>query len=216
MSVSRVYIVEDDVSIRDSIAEVVRYCEHDVCCFETLEAFYSQCDGATAGVLLLGFYLSDRSGLAALSQVKQDYPNLVVMMLSAESNTAKVVEAMRLGARNVLEMPFSFTDLQAALEDAVSQLGQLRENHSCALPAEVASLLTDEETKILVGLSEGLTIKQVAARLDISLRTVHYRKKTIFEKLGVINRTEAMLKLRGIGSRAGGQFQIGQSRPPAS
>ncbi len=216
MGMTVVYIVEDDESIRNSIAEVVRYCNYEVRCFETLEAFYGTCDGAISGVLLLGFYLSDHRGLAALADVKQDYPNLVVMMLSVENNTAKVVEAMRLGARNVLEMPFTFNNLQSALEDAVAHLGQMRENHSCALPAEVSSLLTDEETKILVGLSEGLTVKQVAARLDISLRTVHYRKKSIFDKLGVINRTEAMLKLRGVGSRTRGQGQMGHIQPPTT
>ena len=64
------------------------------------------------------------------------------------------------------------------------------------IPRSISDVLSSEEAVILRLIVQGRTAKEVGSTLDISVRTFHYRKRSIFAKLGVNNRSEAIELIR--------------------
>ena len=118
-----------------------------------------------------------------------------VVMISDGEDTTQIVRAMRLGVVDVLVKPFSTSELEKSIWLAFDDANSDAESIQMDSTACVAGNLSSEEEQILILLCEGCTVKQVASKLDLSVRTIHYRKNSIFGRMGVKNRTEAISRI---------------------
>ncbi|QZD90546.1 response regulator transcription factor [Qipengyuania aurantiaca] len=147
-----------------------------------------------AEALLLDLHMEDSNGLSTLMDFRQDHPALPVIIVSASEDPRVYAAANQLGAA-------AFIPKSASLDEMREALSCVREGDRWFPDSEdetdddlarIASL-TPAQRRILGQLNEGLLNKQIAYELDISEATVKAHITAIFRKLGVVNRTQAVL-----------------------
>ena len=174
----------------------------------------SACDRLKPDVLILDVNLPDGSGIEAVPDIKRLSPATRVLLCTAFPQEQPMAELVRAGAQGYVEKTSTWKDFVVAV-DRVSK-GELyfcsqtkatpprviRNNGSCG-PAKI-SCLTTRENEVVSLLAVGLTSKEIAARLDISVATVDTHRTNAMKKLGVHNAT-------GLVSRA---FRSGMMHVP--
>jgi DNA-binding NarL/FixJ family response regulator len=191
----RIIIADDHPLFRTALSHAVAKVWPDAEIVEASSAGEARCEveqGAEA--LLLDLHMEDSNGLSALMDFRQDHPALPVIIVSASEEPRVYAAANQLGAA-------AFIPKSASLDEMREALFCVREGDSCFPDSEdetdddlarIASL-TPAQRRILGQLNEGLLNKQIAYELDISEATVKAHITAIFRKLGVVNRTQAVL-----------------------
>jgi DNA-binding NarL/FixJ family response regulator len=149
---------------------------------------------AGAEALLLDLHMEDSHGLSVLMDLRQDYPALPIAIVSASEEPRVYSAAAQLGAA-------AFIPKSAALEEMREALSAVREGENWFPQSDVGedddlakmASLTPAQRRILGAIRQGLLNKQIAYELDISEATVKAHITAIFRKLGVNNRTQAVL-----------------------
>lgn len=121
-----------------------------------------------------------------------EHPTARGVLMIETVDVSLVVNAMRRGFSSVLEHPFLHSHFSEAVKTAVSESRELVVAERRKMPTEVCDKLTTQEEEILTQIIDGAATKEIAARLDLSIRTIHYRKNSIFEKIGAVDREHAM------------------------
>lgn len=145
-----VFIVDDDQSIRESLALVLRLEGYRSRTFASGEEFLASCPADTAGCVIVDLRMPGMSGLELLGEIRHQYPGVDVIVITAYGNVETAVDAMRAGAADFLTKPFGFSELDFRLK----KLAELR-----AARSEVNSLraLIDDACKCgLVGSSPAM------------------------------------------------------------
>lgn len=175
----RIAVVDDDDAVREGAALVLEQDDREVVAFSGGEAFLDH--GAAFDLTFLDLKMPGLSGLEVLRRLGERGTVPPVVMISAHGDVQAAVQAMRLGARGFVEKPFTPEDLEEAVDDvkANGAVGPGRE--------ALLSALTAREREVALLLDEGLSNKDVAARLSCSPRTVEIHRARVFEKLGVRN-----------------------------
>lgn len=144
--------------------------------------------------LLLDLHMEDSHGLSVLMDLRQEYPALPIVIVSASEESRVFQAASQLGAA-------AFVPKSAGLDEMRQALGAVRDGDGWfpeAAGNEDADLqriasLTPAQRRILALIREGLLNKQIAFELDISEATVKAHITAILRKLGVVSRTQAAL-----------------------
>jgi DNA-binding NarL/FixJ family response regulator len=158
--------------------------------------------GQAADIVLLDVRMPGLSGLDALPEIRESHPETKVIVLSMHDEPAYVRQALSLGAAGYVLKSSGRDELIRALEE-VARGGTYVQGEVAAPLAEPgadqAHGLSPRELDVLVLLAEGMENKQVARALGISEATVKTHIKSIFERLGVRSRAEAV----AVGMRTG-------------
>ncbi|MCF2856839.1 response regulator transcription factor [Pseudoalteromonas sp. SMS1] len=153
-------------------------------------------------LLLLDLHMPGNGDLYGLIRIREDHPSLPIVVVSGSEDLNTISKVMGYGAMGFIPKASSSQDIVTALlqvlegetwlpfdiKEKIKDLdGEERE-----LAQQVASL-TPQQYKVLQYLHEGLLNKQIAYELNISEATVKAHITAIFRKLGVYNRTQAVL-----------------------
>lgn len=144
--------------------------------------------------LLLDLHMEDSNGLTVLMDLRQDYPALPISIVSASEDPRVIAAARQLGAAAFIPKSSSLDvmrDALAAVREGDGWFPDTSAEEDQDL-TQIASL-TPAQRRILSAMREGLLNKQIAYELDISEATVKAHITAIFRKLGVNNRTQAVL-----------------------
>jgi two-component system, LuxR family, response regulator DctR len=165
--------------------------------FPTGDAFLAALPGGSAvqepSCVLLDVRMPGTSGLAVfdamLAQGVIDV--LPVIFLTGHADVPTAVDAVKRGAFDFCEKPFSNNALVDRIEQALqrSELA-LAQRHSVAQRQARLAELTEREREVMVLIVDGMPNKLVADRLDISMRTVEVHRARVFDKLGVRSAVE--------------------------
>lgn len=169
---------------------------------DSLSGALALLDAREVGLLLLDLKLADSEGFLGLSRVRAEHPAAPVAVVSASEDAATVRRALALGAAG-------FVPKSAGLEEMVEAFQALLAGDSWApdLPDDLAdeaeqnarlASLTPSQLRILAGLREGRLNKQIAHDLGVSEATIKAHLTVVFRKLGVQNRTQAVLLARSL------------------
>ena len=153
-------------------------------------------------ILLLDLHMPGNGDLYGLIRIREDYPSLPIAVVSGSEDINVVSKVMGYGAMGFIPKSSSSDDIALAinhiLEGDVWLPLELKDKVAAVdgedkeIAAQVASL-TPQQYKVLQYLHEGLLNKQIAYELHISEATVKAHITAIFRKLGVYNRTQAVL-----------------------
>tara|TARA_Y100000588_G_scaffold242789_1_gene256920 strand:+ start:23 stop:673 length:651 start_codon:yes stop_codon:yes gene_type:complete len=153
-------------------------------------------------ILLLDLHMPGNGDLYGLIRIREDYPSLPIAVVSGSEDINIVSKVMGYGAMGFIPKSSSSDDIAMAinhiLEGDVWLPAELKDKVAAVdgedkeIAAQVASL-TPQQYKVLQYLHEGLLNKQIAYELHISEATVKAHITAIFRKLGVYNRTQAVL-----------------------
>lgn len=138
----------------------------------------------------------DEQGLDNIAALRHSNSWVPIIAFGTNWEVSTVVRAMKLGATEVCEFPDNIQELCGSVHRCVSPDTRRQARYSEIIPKALLAKLTSEEARILHLLVQGRTTKEVGATLDVSIRTVHYRKKELLRKLGVQNRSEAIELIR--------------------
>ena len=203
---SAVYIVDDDVSVREGMAWLLRTRRLLSESFESAEAFLAMLDQGPsthpqAGCILLDVRMPGMSGLALFEQlldrgIAQAWP---VIFLTGHADVPTAVDSVKRGAFDFCEKPFSDNALVDRIEQALnlsherlSERQQLKQ-----LQSQLAEL-TERERDVMRLVVEGLPNKLIADQLDISVRTVEVHRARVFDKMQVKSAVELANLLRSL------------------
>jgi DNA-binding NarL/FixJ family response regulator len=156
-------------------------------------------------VILLDIKLPHMDGIEATRQIHKECPTTNVLILSGYEDEAHVMEAIQAGANGYLSKMLPAAELVNALKTFANQgvmipqpvmsklIDGLRNMGTANAEASLVAL-TKTEIKVLALLGRGLSNKEIAAALECSVKTVKNHLNSMFQKLSVSNRTEAVVK----------------------
>ena len=199
----KVYVVEDDAGVRDALSWLLRTRRLLTEPYASAEAFLQDpcwhSPPREPCCLLLDVRMPGMSGLALFERLLT-LPwaaTIPVLFLSGHADVATAVDAVKRGAFDFCEKPFSDNALVDRVEQALqtSAAHVMRMSNESAL-AQLLTQLTDRERDVMQRVIAGMPNKLVADELDISVRTVEVHRARIFEKMGVKSAVELSNKLR--------------------
>jgi two-component system response regulator DctR len=200
-----VYIVDDDASVREALAWLLRSRHLLSESFAGAEEF----DQAIAGewmptqpsCLLLDVRMPGMSGLALFDKIIQRglAEVLPVIFLTGHADVPTAVDMVKRGAFDFCEKPFSDNALVDRIEQALKQsAGVLDTRREQSKVKGRLAELTDRERDVMKLVIEGLPNKLIADQLDISVRTVEVHRARVFDKMEVKSAVELANLLRGV------------------
>ena len=200
-----VYIVDDDVGVREALAWLLRSRRLPSESFESAEAFDARISSNFAvkspSCVLLDVRMTGLSGLAMFEKLIGYglLPLLPVIFLTGHADVPTAVAAVKRGAFDFCEKPFSDNALVDRIEQALAASGAAlaEQRKSSDLQARLDGL-TDRERDVMKLVVGGLPNKLVADQLDSSVRTVEVHRARVFDKMGVKSAVELANLLRNV------------------
>lgn len=181
-----VYIVEDDASTRDALGELIRPTGANVEAYDSAEAFLAAFQRESPSCLLLDNNLPGISGCDLLQQLRGDGVPIPAVFVTGYATTPMTVNAMRMGAIDVLEKPCCENELRDAIHEALARdRKHLRTRSNRREAAERIEQLTKSEKAVLEQVLEGVPNKQIASQLGVCIRTVEARRSRIYKTMNV-------------------------------
>lgn len=181
-----VYIVDDDEAVRDSLAVLVRAMNLQVACFDSAQQFLDECDLARPGCLVLDLRMPGMSGFDLQEHLVALESKLPIIIMTGHGDVPMSVRALKQGAIDFLEKPYRPQQMRESIRLAIEQDAKRREKY--ARQSHVESKiegLTPDEKAVMEGIVAGKPNKVIASELDVSLRTVQFRRTSLMKKLGV-------------------------------
>ena len=198
-----VFIVDDDASVREALAWLLRSRHLLGEGFEGAEEFCAMLEGGWTPTqpccLLLDVRMPGMSGLALFDKLAERglIELMPVIFLSGHADVPTAVNMVKRGAFDFCEKPFSDNALVDRVEQAIrrSQDVLRSRDEQRALEARLTEL-TDRERDVMRLVVEGLPNKLIADQLDISVRTVEVHRARVFDKMEVKSAVELANMLR--------------------
>jgi two-component system, NarL family, response regulator DegU len=202
-----VIIADDQTLFREGIKDLL---ENE----KNIEVIAEAADGREAlrlvkklrpNVILLDIKLPHMDGIEATRQIHKECPTTNVLILSGYEDEAHVMEAIQAGANGYLSKMLPAAELVNALKTFANQgvmipqpvmsklIDGLRNMGTANAEASLVAL-TKTEIKVLALLGRGQSNKEIAASLTCSVKTIKNHLNSMFQKLSVSNRTEAVVK----------------------
>ena len=202
----RISIVEDDLTIRRNLVTFIGFHDDLELALEcgSVEEFVSQSktSEAPADILLLDIGLPGMTGLEGISIIKEDQPDLDIIMLTTYDEEEKIFQALQSGA-------CSYLSKKTPLEKIIETIRIVHGGGSYMSPAIARKLtmyisgknkpqnsyeLSPRQVMIIEGLVDGLSYKGLSEKLGISVSTVKTHIKRIYEAMHVSSKAEAVAK----------------------
>ena len=181
-----VTVVDDEPDVRAAIGLLLKSVGHQVRVFESAQDYWAQYQPEQPGCLILDVRMPGMSGLELQEQLNRLEYHPPIIMVSGHGEIPMAVKAIKSGAIDFLQKPFS----DQLLLDRVTQALQLDQANREAL-IELRSVrsryekLTAREREVLSGVAQGKLNKVIASDLKVSTRTVEIHRAHVMEKMEV-------------------------------
>ncbi|WP_112996578.1 response regulator transcription factor [Hyphomicrobiales bacterium] len=179
-----VFVVDDDVSVRDSLELLIRSAGWEPLLFDSARQFLSQPRACVPNCMVLDVNLPDLSGLDLQKMICVERTEMPIVFVTGYGDVPMTVKAMKAGAIEFLTKPFDDQSMLKAIEQALA-----RSTVALALDAEMRMLinrhasLSRREQEVMALVITGLMNKQVAYELGISEVTVKAHRGKVMEKM---------------------------------
>lgn len=181
-----VFVVDDDASVRKSLARLLRAEGYEPETFSSAEEFLQNAQHKGGGCIILDVRMPGKSGMQLQEELSNASSSLPVIFITAHGSLPMGVQAMKKGAIDFLSKPFDDSQLLAAVGAAIekSRRAMVDRAERDAVQGKV-NLLTKREREILRHVITGMPNKEIAFSLGIAEQTVKIHRSHIMEKLGV-------------------------------
>jgi RNA polymerase sigma factor (sigma-70 family) len=179
-----VYLVDDDAAVRHALGTFLSCAGYTTRDFDSAEAFLESVDTMTSGILVLDQRMTGMTGLDLQQVLAERGMDLPIIFISGHGNVPLSVMAMKAGAMDFIEKPFSNEVLLANIQEAFRKLEvQEKERRRKQAITRRYETLTPREKEILAFIVEGTSNKDLAERLQISNRTIEVHRSRIMHKM---------------------------------
>jgi len=193
----RILIAEDHAVVRDGLAAVLKF-EPDMTVVGLTQngrEAVMQFRELKPDVVLMDLAMPELDGAGAILAIRAEFPDARILVLTTYDNDESVFRALENGAKGYLLKDCSTAELLASIRKISSGGTHVSERAAARLAerAMAGGALSPREIEVLTWIAEGKSNKEIAALLFISEGTVKTHVLSIHEKLGVGDRTEAVV-----------------------
>ena len=204
----KILIVDDHALFRAGLRMLLAAIGHDVTCLEAstvTEALALIAQHPDLQLCLLDLSLKNENGESAIQQIKQDAPQVAVVVVSGADDPATIRSCIDAGAMSFIPKSVAPEILTKALQHVLSGAVYLPEQIVSAMdePSQRPAL-TPRQMQVLQCLSRGLPTKLISRELNLSEHTVKEYIALVFQAVGARNRTEAVIKAGQLRLQPGG------------
>ena len=202
MKKKSVLVVDDEESIRVSLKRIIEKANYQV---ETVE------NGSTAlkklaihkyDIVLTDILMDDISGVKLLQIIKENYSNVIVLLMTGYASIDSAIVALRSGASDYILKPCSKQKILSSIANAIKKntpYENMKTSQDVKNSLKVLSgkkPLTKKELLVCENLLHGLKSDEMAIKLDVSVPTIKFHLKNIYVKLGIKGRREIIKVLK--------------------
>lgn len=185
---STVFIIDDDLAIRDSLTMLLETAGYSVKSFASAREFLGSYVATYSGCILLDVKMPDMDGPTLQAELIRRDINLPIIFLSAYGTIPAAVKAIKVGAMDFLTKPVDASYLCQRVQQALLINAEARKKaKERQLVEHAMASLTEREREIMSKAVEGYSNKEIARQLGISPRTVEVHRAHIFQKTGAAN-----------------------------
>jgi FixJ family two-component response regulator len=186
MTDQRVYIVDDDEAMRDSLAWLLESQGFAVEAYASAEDFLAAFRDGMTGCVVLDVRMPGMSGLEMYEKLNARRCTLPVIFITGHGDVPMAVSALKKGAVDFIEKPFGDKDMLRLVEQCLALDRVNREkNRANADAARRLAGLTEREVEVMDLVIAGKLNKQIADMLNISIKTVEVHRARIMDKMEV-------------------------------
>jgi len=180
-----VFVVDDDSSVRRSLARLLKSAGHEVAVFASAQEFLRHEGDYGPGCLVLDLQLPGLSGLDLQAELAAAGRTIPIVFITGHGDIPSSVKAMKGGAVDFLPKPVQAKVLLDAVRQAIARDGEARQ-HREATDAVAArfSLLTPREREVVALVVTGKLNKQIGQELGTTEKTVKVHRSRAMHKLG--------------------------------
>jgi two-component system response regulator FixJ len=187
-----VYVLDDDGAVRRSLERLLSSANFTPITFERSDAFLAAARTFETGCVLLDVRLPGMSGLEVQEQLQKMRNDLPIIIMTAQGDVQTAVRAMKAGAIDFLEKPYSDHALLGSIEAAFARETPSDRHREIADAVRRVATLSPREREVLYGLMDGRPNKMIAYNLGISVRTVEVHRARMMERLGTRQLADAL------------------------
>jgi FixJ family two-component response regulator len=180
----RVFVVDDDNSVRTSLANLLETEDYAVEIFASAEEYLARVPHSGPACIVLEVHLPGLDGLALQRQLTEEGRMEQIVFVTRHGDLPTGIGAMKRGAVDFLPKPFRDDELLFAVAQALA-----RSAEAAASRARIAKL-TPREFEVFRLVIAGLVNKEISAELDVTLRTIKEHRGRVMQKIGVLSVAE--------------------------
>lgn len=197
---NRVLLIDSNAICRLGLREVVKAIEPELAVSEA-DSLARACrilrEKRDIALIVLDIRVPDSDGLLGLFQLRSEFPDIPIIMLTNDPKTDQINRAVAFGVAGIVEK-------SAPCEAILQSLKRILSGHSCPKPiissaghcASPIDSLSPALLRVLMGVKRGLRNKEIAFELGLSEKTIKAYLGILYRKLGVSNRTQAVILLQ--------------------
>ena len=200
---TKIIIADDHPLFRQALSLTLKSSNVSSCLLEAetipeLEQMLAQTP--EVDLILLDLDIPGAQGFNTLNNIRQLYPEIGVVIISGFEEANTINKAMSLGALGFIPKSTPVPEMIVAIKHVIqgklwTPNGEYNPNEQAQQVTDKLASLTPQQHKILLMFADGLLNKQIAYELGLSESTIKSHASTIFLKLGVISRTQAVIML---------------------
>jgi len=196
-----IYLIDDDPSIRRSLAFSLSSLRYSIQSFENPTAFLRDSLPISPAVILLDIRMPESSGLSLQNELLRQGRSTPIIFISGESQPAEIIEALKKGAADFLLKPFGLHALVQSIDLALEKdKTGLEQKIKAQKALQRFSSLTDKEREICWWMIKGFGNKEIANLNGSAPSTVKLHRSRVLEKMGC-NSLSQLLELALDGDR---------------
>ncbi|QIZ75948.1 response regulator [Ferrimonas lipolytica] len=202
MQLDKLIIADDHPLFQQALHELLSHHfsqAEALCANSSAELFKLLSQHLDTELVLLDLNLSDSNGLTTLVRLRREFPQLGVIVVSGQEDSATINKTMQMGANGFVPKSQPVEHIIDSIETVLTGQNWLPQGFALTTDSQLSDQLarldslSPRQHSILLMFAEGLLNKQIAAQLELSEATVKAHASAIFLKLGVRTRTQAVI-----------------------
>jgi two-component system response regulator FixJ len=180
-----VHLIDDDEGVRQAVSFLLATAGFAVKVYESGTVFLHALPTLQSGCIITDIRMPGMDGLELQRQLRARNVRLPVIVITGHADVALAVEAMKAGAVDLIEKPFSDDALLGSIRAAIDNhaVNAERDGELAAIRDRIATL-SPREREVLEGLLAGLPNKTIAYNLKLSARTVEVHRANLMARMG--------------------------------
>lgn len=190
-----IHLVDDDEAVTHACRYLLESLGHTVQCWNHSEQFLQDASLAATGIALLDMRMPGLDGHALFQAMREANSTLAVIFLTGHGDVPMAVKEIQSGAVDFLQKPVAVTALKEAITRGYAHSAALVKSHDLQLRF---ARLTPKEQEVAHCVVAGLMNKDIAAKMNIALRTVEVHRSRVMEKMDAKSMAELVMQVNGL------------------